>query len=142
MWMKLCSECRGECEFVRFSTKLSSYSAPRAGLVDQIRKFVESSNVPLPSNWSSTWPVEIPKNFVELSVQCESLLIEHYNQAPSLSKGEVLSNIGGQTGLWIGISFLSLMELVELVYRLIRTQYHLLRRKWQRRDLTPTTVRV
>ena len=86
--------------------------------------------------------MEIPKNFVELNVQCESLLIEHYNQAPSLSKGEVLSNIGGQTGLWIGISFLSLMELVELVYRLIRSQYHLLRRMWQRRDLTSTTVRV
>ncbi|CAF4410788.1 unnamed protein product, partial [Adineta steineri] len=39
------------------------------------------------------------------------------------------SNVGGQTGLWIGISFLSLMELAEMIYRLIRSQCH---RLWTR----------
>jgi hypothetical protein len=41
---------------------------------------------------------------------------------------DVLSNVGGQTGLWIGVSFLSIMELAEMLYRLVRYQYHAIRR--------------
>ena len=86
--------------------------------------------------------MEIQENYVELKVHCESLLVEHYNQTPSITPVDVLSSIGGHTGLWIGISFLSLMELVEVAYRLIRTQFHLLRRKWQRREIESTNERV
>ena len=95
--------------------------------------FVESSGVPLPSNWSTIWPAEVQRSFLELHVRCESLLVEHYDQTPSISPVSLLSNIGGQTGLSIGISFLSLMELVEMTYRFIRHQYHVLRLKIQRR---------
>ena len=132
MRAELCSECRGECDFVRFETKLSSFAVPADSTLDHVRAILESSNASLPSDWSNTWPVHVQKNFVRLLVQCESLLVEHYNQTPSLSKIDVLSNIGGHTGLWIGISFLSLMELVELACRLIRSQYHLLRRRMRR----------
>jgi hypothetical protein len=41
---------------------------------------------------------------------------------------DVLSNVGGQTGLWIGVSFLSIMELAEMLYRLIRYQYYVIRK--------------
>ena len=98
-----------------------------------IKAFDESSGVPLPANWSSTWLAEVQKNFVELSVQCESLVVEHDDQTASISIVALLSNIGGQTGLWIGTSFLSLMELVEMASRLIRYQYHVLRSKIQGR---------
>jgi hypothetical protein len=133
MWYTFCPECRHECVSVRFDAKLSSVTAYTDLMKDDIKAFVESSGVPLPTNWSSTWPAEIQKNFVELYVECESLRVEHYNQTRSISPVDVLSNIGGQTGLWIGTSFLSLMELVEMAYRLIRYQYHVLRRKIQGR---------
>ena len=137
MWREFCPECRDECVSVRFPTKLSSVTASTDSLKAEIRRFVESSGVPLPVNWSSIWPAEIQKNFVELTVQCESLTVEHYNQTASISLVALLSNIGGQTGLWIGISFLSLMELVEMVSRLIRYQYQVLRRKIQARERPP-----
>ena len=137
MWREFCPECREECVSVRFSTKLSSVTASTDSLKAEIRRFVELSDVPLPANWSSVWPAEIQKNFVELTVQCESLTVEHYNQTASISLVALLSNIGGQTGLWIGISFLSLMEVVEMVSRLIRYQYQVLRRKIHARERPP-----
>ncbi|CAF4945099.1 unnamed protein product, partial [Rotaria sp. Silwood1] len=39
-----------------------------------------------------------------------------------------LSNVGGQTGLWIGISFLSVMEFIEMLYRILRYEFHIIRR--------------
>ena len=147
MWYTFCPECRHECVSVRFETRLSSVAAYTESIKDDIRRFVESSGVPLPANWSSTWPAEVQKNFVELTVHCESLVVEHDNQMASIKWVDVVSNIGGQTGLWIGTSFLSLMELVEMACRLIRYQYGILRQKIQRRrqpvkdeDIQPTEL--
>ena len=39
------------------------------------------------------------------------------------------SNVVGQTGLWIGISFVSVMEVVEMLYRLLRHECHVLKRR-------------
>ena len=101
---------------------------------EEIKAFVESSGVQLPTNWESNWPAEIQRNFVELTLRCESLTIERYNQTASITLVALLSNIGGHTGLWIGISFLSMMELIEVACRLIRYQYQALRqRKHQER---------
>ena len=136
LWYQFCPECRHECVSVRFQTKLSSLTASTDSIQNEIKAFVESSSVPLPTNWESNWSAEIQKNFVQLTVQCESLTVEHYNQTPSISWVALLSNIGGQTGLWIGISFLSLMELVEVACRLIRYQYQVLRQKIQQRRRT------
>ena len=128
LWYQFCPECRDECVSVRFTTKLSSVTASTDSLKGDIKRFVESSGVPLPTNWSSNWPAEIQRNFLELTVQCESLIVEHYNQTASITLVALLSNIGGQTGLWIGISFLSLMEVIEVACRLIRYQYQVLQR--------------
>ena len=59
---------------------------------------------------------------------CESTRVEVYTQQASMSPVDVISNVGGQTGLWIGISFLSLMEIAEMIYRLIRHRCQRVRR--------------
>jgi hypothetical protein len=134
IWDKYCSGCLAQCVAVRFLTKASSMTAPANWMLPDIKAFVESSSIPLPANWSSTWRTEIQNNYVGLSVDCESTLVDNYNQSASLTAIDVLSNIGGQSGLWIGISFLSLMEVVEMLSRLIRHQYHLFRQKIRRRQ--------
>ena len=57
----------------------------------------------------------------------ESALVETCTETATLELVDVISNVGGQTGLWIGISFLSLMEIIEMFYRLIRHHFHLVR---------------
>ena len=134
IWAKYCSGCSPECVAARFLTKVSSMTAPADWMLPDIKAFVEASSIPLPANWSSTWQTEIQKNYVGLSVECESTNVDNYNQSASLTVMDVLANVGGQSGLWIGISFLSLMEVVEMLSRLIRHQYHLLREKMRRRQ--------
>ncbi|CAF4290486.1 unnamed protein product, partial [Adineta steineri] len=90
-------------------------------------------SIPLPANWSSTWSNEIQNNYVSLDIVCGSTLVQSYTQQATLQSVDVISNIGGQTGLWIGISFLSLMEFAEMIFRLIRRQVYLIKDKIQKR---------
>jgi len=102
--------------------------------MDEIKAFLEDSSVPLPSDWPTTWRTSIQGNYLPVSVVRETIVIENYTQTAQLGLVDVLSNIRGQTGLWIGISFLSLMEFIEMLYRLIRYQCHLIRIAIRRRQ--------
>ncbi|UJR14811.1 hypothetical protein I4U23_001798 [Adineta vaga] len=124
IWTKYCPACQQECTYNEFIIRLTSVYAPPAYLMNDIKQFVESTDVPLPINWSTTWPSEIQLSYVSFEVAYETSRSEVYSQQPTISAVDVLSNVGGQTGLWIGISFLSLMEIAEMIYRLIRSQYH------------------
>lgn len=127
------AHCGLECSMNEFRSTLSSGSAPLPWFIDDIRDFVKSSSIPLPSNWSTRWSTEIQNNYVGLDVVCETTRVESYTQQATMSAVDVISNIGGQTGLWIGISFLSLMEVIEMFYRLLRHQFHAIREKIRRR---------
>ncbi len=133
-----CEGCPEECSTVDFTVRLSSLSAPASYLMPGIKQFVESSSIPLPANWSTTWSSEIQANYVGLEVVCENTRVTNYTRQATLTPAVVLSNVGGQTGLWMGISFLSLMEIVEMLYRLIRSQYHRIRGKIRKKILVYT----
>ena len=132
LWQEHCNECSPECVSTRFITKMSSLKSPSDWMLPHIKAFVESSSIPLTTNWSTTWLADIEQNFVLFEVHCESLRVENYTQTASLSPVDVLSNVGGQTGLWIGVSFLSFMEVVEMLYRLLRHQWRAYRRRQSR----------
>jgi hypothetical protein len=102
-------------------------------MMDEIKAFVETSSVPLARNWSTQWSSEISKNYVALNVDCEGTIVENFTQSASVTGLDVLAGVGGHSGLWIGISFLSLMEIVEMLFRLARHQYRNLREKLRRR---------
>ncbi|CAF1025436.1 unnamed protein product [Rotaria sp. Silwood1] len=126
-----CSECLQECIIKNFIVQTSSLSLPGEWEMEKIKKFVENSTIPLPTNWSSTWQDEIRKNYLTINVVRETSVVENSTQSASMGVVDVFSNVGGQTGLWIGISLLSIMELVEMLYRLIRNEFHKIRRKIQ-----------
>ncbi len=126
-----CSDCTGDCSITNFDVDISSMSTPLEWQMSGIKAFVESSQVPLPSNWSTIWREQIYTNYLQISVVCKSSIVENYTQSPAITLVDLLSNIGGQTSLWIGMSFLSLMELIEMLYRLIQYQFHVIRRTIQ-----------
>jgi hypothetical protein len=136
IWNDYCSDCTEECSNVNFIVTPSSVSAPVAPLFSNIKTFVELSSIPLPMNWSTTWQTEIVKNYISIDVLAETTRVEIYRQVPAMSGVDLLSNVGGHTGLWIGISFLSLMELVEMFYRLIRYQWFSFRHRLRRQTFT------
>jgi hypothetical protein len=128
IWDEFCSNCTQECSTVDFSVTPSSASAPSSPFAYIAKAFVESAPVPLPTNWSTDWLSEVKKNYVSIDVVCQSVQVENYTQAASISAVDLLSNVGGVAALWIGLSFLSLMEFVEMAYRLLRHEYRIIRR--------------
>lgn len=124
-----CGDCTPQCTTTDFIVQTSSQQAPPDWRKDDIKRFVENSTIPLPKNWSTSWSEIIDDNFLSISVVQESSIVETNTQTASLQTVDLLSNIGGQTGLWIGISFLSIMEIVETVYLLIEHEFRRFRQR-------------
>ncbi|CAF1648344.1 unnamed protein product [Adineta ricciae] len=103
-------------------------TTPPEWIIGDIKAFVENSSLPLASDWSTNWREHIHASYVSLAVSGESTLVENYTEVATLGLVDVISNVGGQTGLWIGISFLSLVEVLEMLYRLVRYHVYLVRR--------------
>lgn len=137
LWNQFCSDCAESCSTADFTITPSAVSAPSPWLLNDIKTFVERSDVPTTETWNETWISDIKENYVALDVICETTRIENYSEDASISGVDVISNVGGHTGLWIGISFLSLMELVEMFYRLIRYHICSCRRKNISNDNSP-----
>lgn len=61
----------------------------------------------------------IRQNLLRLNIYLEDLSIVEFSQMPAYDIADLFADIGGTLGLWMGISVLTIMELVELVMRLI-----------------------
>lgn len=117
-----CPSCLTECSVVTLNVVATFISAPPSWLLPSVKDFVEKSAIPLPSDWNTSWSTRIPLDYVAIDLVREKNYVENYTDEASISGLNLLSNIGGHTGLWIGMSFLSLLEVIEMVYRLIRAQ--------------------
>ena len=123
-----CPDCGEQCLRTDFIVKNSFLDMTIEWQLDGIKQFVENSNISLPTNWSATWRQHISENYLILNVIVETTTTERYTQVAAVNLVDVVSSIGGQTGLWAGISFLSIMELIELIYRLRPYQCHIIRK--------------
>ena len=132
-WDQYCSHCTQACFTADYIITPSASMIASDYSLYLMKTFVETTRVPLPSNWATDWPTHVQNNYIALEVLRQSVLVENYSQDASLSPVDVLSNVGGHTGLWIGISFLSIMELVEMLYRLCRLEFHIIVRKIKNR---------
>jgi hypothetical protein len=133
LWNQYCSDCNQACMVTDYQITPSTFAAPIETLLPSLKAMVESFSLPLPNNWSTNWHSELQKSYLSLDVVCQSTLVENFTQEASVSPIDVLSNVGGHTGLWIGISFLSIMEFIEMLYRLSRLQFSSLRQIYNRR---------
>ena len=61
----------------------------------------------------------IHQNLLRLNVNLEDLSVIEFKQMADYDIADLLSDIGGTLGLWMGISILTIMELVELAIRLV-----------------------
>ena len=57
-------------------------------------------------------------NLLKLDIYFEDLYVEELNQIPAYGLENLLADIGGTLGLWMGISVLTIAELIELIIRL------------------------
>ena len=126
---KYCADCQEQCLTNDFIVQTSFLAIALEWQKHDIEQFMSESNMSLPNNWSTTWRKHIKQNYLTLSVIRETDIVESNTQTAALTPVNIISNVGGHTGLWIGVSFLSMMELVEMIYRLLRYKWRMIRRK-------------
>ena len=59
----------------------------------------------------------ITDNFVRVNVYLSDMEVEVQEQQPSYRLSNLFSDIGGTLGLWVGLSLLTVVELIQLVVK-------------------------
>jgi hypothetical protein len=59
------------------------------------------------------------RNFVAVMVQKETFEVNIVEEKPDISLAKLLSSVGGIMCFWLGITLITTMEIVELIYDLI-----------------------
>ncbi|XP_031558143.1 FMRFamide-activated amiloride-sensitive sodium channel-like, partial [Actinia tenebrosa] len=65
-------------------------------------------------NMTGMTDTEIRDNLIELHVYYADLDYAHVEETPKYEFQDIISNVGGQLGMWIGVSALSIAEVIEL----------------------------
>ncbi|KAK0064092.1 FMRFamide-activated amiloride-sensitive sodium channel-like isoform X1 [Biomphalaria pfeifferi] len=66
----------------------------------------------------------IRQTMLRLNIYLEDLSVVEYRQLPAYGLADLFADIGGTLGLWMGISVLTIMELMELIIRLIGLMFN------------------
>ena len=93
-----CLDCPEECDSIQYDT---SHSFTKFSTQYKLFKMLQI------------------ENFVYFTVYYESLQYTVIDQIAQMNVFDLISNIGGNLGLFIGISFLSFAELIELLVEII-----------------------
>ncbi|CAF1068437.1 unnamed protein product [Adineta ricciae] len=121
-----CDRCHPQCQHTDFSIDLSSMAAPSTAELEQWRRLLingtNASTILVPDDFAQRFDYYFERNYLKVLVACGNKYVTKYSQAAKLSFVDTFSAVGGQTGLWIGLSVLSVIELSELAYRLIYKQ--------------------
>ena len=71
---------------------------------------------------------EIRQNLLRLNVYLADLSVVKHKQMPAYGMEDLFADIGGTLGLWMGVSVLTIMELLELI---VRISHLFLRAEWR-----------
>ncbi|RUS72250.1 hypothetical protein EGW08_019991 [Elysia chlorotica] len=103
----LACNCMEVCHSVNYETEV--YYADFASRFSQ----------EIAKNDNSTNANKIKANAIELRIFYKSLNIETLEQQPAISTADIIGKLGGQMGLFLGLSLLSYVEILELFFLMI-----------------------
>lgn len=112
--------CPLECSTQLLST-LPSYAAypTRASVEAMVRKIKNFSQIYFGDDKADLSYDKMKNSVLALNVYYDSIMYTQVDDSPAQDIGSVLSNIGGLLGLFIGISVLSFLEVVEYIYEIV-----------------------
>ena len=98
------SQCPLECDSQKYHLSLSTSSFPDENFYHNFNRFLNISSYS-----------EFKEKFLSVSIYYPDLSYTKISESPKISTSSLVSNIGGTMGLYVGISLLSLVEIIELV---------------------------
>ncbi|XP_072269217.1 acid-sensing ion channel 1C-like [Pyxicephalus adspersus] len=119
-------DCETPCEMVRFGKELSMVKIPS-----------KASSKYLASKYNKTEQY-IAENILVLDIFFEALNYETIEQKKAYEMAGLLGDIGGQMGLFIGASILTILEICDYLYEVFRDKalgYIQKRKKLQKKEL-------
>lgn len=103
--------CPLECEFTNYQLTMSSSNYPTRLFSDFI---LETKNRTILNNTVSTHE-EVRENLVSVLIYFDELKYTFISESESITSTALISNIGGTLGLFMGMSLLSFIEIIELL---------------------------
>ncbi|XP_059145900.1 degenerin del-1-like [Physella acuta] len=143
-----CEEmCPPACTQKLFQTTVSTAVWPADRHLDRYVKFVNKTfaKKKIVYNWTSNPHEHIRKNFLRLEIYYETLRYEVISTSATYHWNNLLGNIGGQLGLWLGFSVLTAIEVCQFI---IQVLIHLFKtylkrfRKSKERDLCNNKIDI
>ena len=110
-----CQEvCAKECFKIEYEIEKTSLQFPSLNYLNLLKE-AEESRFPKKKEKALSFA---KKSFLKLMVNFKTVEYSMIEENAQMTFGILLGSIGGQLGLFIGISVLSLMEVIELLLRL------------------------
>ncbi|XP_021370766.1 FMRFamide-activated amiloride-sensitive sodium channel-like isoform X2 [Mizuhopecten yessoensis] len=110
-------DCPQACKENKYTKFISTHQYPSSDYVYMLLKGVCERNrrhcVELKEQVNE--PRLLSLNFLKLVIYYEELNYEHIKETPEIEDAQFLSDVGGALGLWIGLSLLSVFEVIQLI---------------------------
>ena len=104
--------CPLECNKTEFKTSLSTVRL----IGETYAKYInENKNLSSDFSYKPLSAEQAEKSFLNVRISYDSLSFTLSTESPKLDLVSLLANIGGTLGLFLGVSALSLCELVEIL---------------------------
>jgi hypothetical protein len=124
-WNTLClDKCPIECTKVNYKTNIHSASYPSVSYIPYLlAQSSFTSKYSTSTQYSSEFKDIISKSIAKINIFYSDISYTAYTENETTNTETLFGNIGGALGLFIGISFLSLAELFEIFFEIIRIIY-------------------
>ncbi|CAG0893796.1 unnamed protein product [Darwinula stevensoni] len=106
--------CNAECQQTEYQTTISSSEWPTASYMSSAMGSMELGTQ-LQTHGNDTMKMEV----VKLIIYFSSIAQETITESPSVTDTSLLSNLGGALSLYLGISLVMLLEVIEILPLLV-----------------------
>jgi hypothetical protein len=115
---ELCENaCPQKCTAMSYNLETASkFNFPTLSYLHFLQASEESISSKFPVETSDTFSKEFARNgFLKVVVNYDNLYYTSFRESPSVTANDMFGLIGGQLGLFLGISILSFIEIVEII---------------------------
>ncbi len=108
-------ECPLECEYSSYEVSSSSLDYPSREFFEALRNYSTQSEIAF--NYTNL--NEFKRDHMGLNIYLSSMEFAELREKPQISFIDLVSNMGGALGIFLGFSIFSLVELIEIVVRVV-----------------------